>query len=496
MASRSARCVSPCDLGWTWRARLGRSRRTIPSRAAPRSSVHCRSSLRVGPNLNGRRSSGQDFAQRRTGRSEENKGVLVVHLNEVTQRFEEIENEVRRVFVGQDDVVSSVLAAIFARGHVLLEGVPGVGKTLLVRTLGIVLGCHFRRVQFTPDLMPSDVTGSTLYNSQKGAFEFKHGPVFTHLLLADEVNRAPAKTQSAMLEAMAERSVTVDGTTHPLPEPFFVLATQNPLESAGTYALPEAQLDRFLFKVLIDHPSIELEEQLLRNVRDGFDASRLEAMQLVQCATPDVVVAMQEAIATDVRIDDQIISYIAALLASTRRHRAVQIGASPRAGIALLQVSRVEAAMQGRAFVVPDDVKMHGRAVLRHRLILQPDAEIEGMTTDEVIEGVLHDTQVPGMGQGGPASRAAAPRGTPRVASVAGQAGDRTQVPSDVTLLNVDAVPEGKRPSHSTHAPQGSGRARPAGLDPDTIPPPAYRPLRSAPSARASGSDVDDEEER
>ena len=190
-------------------------------------------------------------------------------LAELSQMFEQAEDEIRRVFVGQDDVLNSVLVAIMARGHVLLEGVPGVGKTLLVRTLGTVLGCHFRRVQFTPDLMPSDVTGSTLYNSQKGAFEFKHGPVFTHILLADEVNRAPAKTQSAMLEAMAERSVTVDGTTHPLPHPFFVLATQNPLESAGTYALPEAQLDRFLFKVLIDHPTIEVEKQLLRK-RSGW----------------------------------------------------------------------------------------------------------------------------------------------------------------------------------------------------------------------------------
>ena len=290
-------------------------------------------------------------------------------LREFTQRFAEIEAETRKAFFGQEDILSAVLVAIFARGHVLIEGVPGVGKTLLVRMLGKVLGCHFRRIQFTPDLMPSDVTGSTTYNAQAGTFEFKHGPVFTHVLLADEVNREPAKTQSSMLEAMQERSVTVDGLTHPLPRPFFVLATQNPIESAGTYALPEAQLDRFLFKLLIEHPPIPVEEAILRNVRDGFDASDLDAVGVQPRATPALVAEMQK-VAAEVRVDDQIIHYIATLTAQTRKHRAVQIGASPRAGISLLQVARVEAAVQGRDFVVPDDVKMHGRAVLRHRLIL------------------------------------------------------------------------------------------------------------------------------
>lgn len=331
-----------------------------------------------------------------------------MQLTQLSQLFQRIEQEIGRVFVGQDDVLNAVLVAMLARGHVLLEGVPGVGKTLLVRTLGRVLGCHFRRVQFTPDLMPSDVTGSTLYNSQKGNFEFKHGPVFTHILLADEVNRAPAKTQSAMLESMAERSVTVDGVTHPLPEPYFVLATQNPLESAGTYALPEAQLDRFLFKLLIEHPSKAVEEQLLRNVRDGFDAADLDAAQLQQILTVEHFRAMQAVVET-VQVDDKIISYIAELVGNTRRHRAVQIGASPRAAIALLKTGRVEAAVQGRNFVIPDDIKIHGKSVLRHRLILQPDAEIEGVTTDEVVEAVLRETEVPGMGQRRPAVPSAPP---------------------------------------------------------------------------------------
>jgi MoxR-like ATPase len=435
-----------------------------------------------------------------------------VDLRDVSQLFERAEEEVRRVFVGQDDVLSSVLVAIFARGHVLLEGVPGVGKTLLVRALGTVLGCHFRRVQFTPDLMPSDVTGSTMYNSQKGAFEFKHGPVFTNIMLADEVNRAPAKTQSSMLEAMAERSTTVDGITHPLPDPFFVLATQNPLESAGTYALPEAQLDRFLFKVLIDHPSVDVEKQLLRNVRDGFDASDLDAANLQRVTNAQLVLEMQAAIRT-VAVDEKIITYIAELVANTRRHRAVQIGASPRAGIALLNVARVEAAVQGRPFVVPDDVKTHGRAVLRHRLILQPDAEIEGVTTDEVIEAVLHETQVPGMGDErrgqrgvetsavrdrfGPAER---PRdsftrdghvdrvGTQRPpeprhvgpSSVLSQprppsSAKPWDVPDDVTLMPSDK-PAPSAPARSAGAPSGSAPSRPAGVDPDTIPP-AFGPF-------------------
>lgn len=373
-------------------------------------------------------------------------------LREFSQRYAAIEAETRRAFLGQEDVLASVLVAIFARGHVLIEGVPGVGKTLLVRALGKVLGCHFRRIQFTPDLMPSDVTGSTTYNAKSGNFEFKHGPVFTHVLLADEVNRAPAKTQSAMLEAMQERSVTIDGVTHPLPRPFFVLATQNPIESAGTYALPEAQLDRFLFKLLIDHPPLPVEEAILRSVRDGFDASDLDAVGIRPMATADVVVAMQGAVAT-VRVDDQIIHYIAQLVGNTRKHRAVLIGASPRAAIALLQTARVEAAVQGRDFVVPDDVKTHGRPVLRHRLILQPDAEIEGMTTDEVVDQVLQETEVPGMGESG------RPRGAVSPALAGALRSRRTSQPPPDRSSAVPQTIEEVAPA----APAPSGPARAAG---------------------------------
>lgn len=391
-------------------------------------------------------------------------------LREFTQRFAEIEAETRKAFFGQEDILSAVLVAIFARGHVLIEGVPGVGKTLLVRMLGKVLGCHFRRIQFTPDLMPSDVTGSTTYNAQAGTFEFKHGPVFTHVLLADEVNRAPAKTQSSMLEAMQERSVTVDGLTHPLPRPFFVLATQNPIESAGTYALPEAQLDRFLFKLLIEHPPIPVEEAILRNVRDGFDAADLDAVGVQPRATPALVAEMQK-VAAEVRVDDQIIHYIATLTAQTRKHRAVQIGASPRAGISLLQVARVEAAVQGRDFVVPDDVKMHGRAVLRHRLILQPDAEIEGMTTDEVIEAVLRETPVPGMGEAARARPAAlASLGGPgSLGRPSGPAAPPVPDMASDLLRSHDSGPAPSGPSRPSGAPAADA-SRPATLTPSTRP--------------------------
>jgi MoxR-like ATPase len=397
-----------------------------------------------------------------------------VDLKEFSQLYAQIEAETRRAFLGQEEVLASVLVAMFARGHVLIEGVPGVGKTLLVRVLGKVLGCHFRRIQFTPDLMPSDVTGSTTYNARSGIFEFKHGPVFTHVLLADEVNRAPAKTQSAMLEAMQERSVTIDGVTHPLPRPFFVLATQNPIESAGTYALPEAQLDRFLFKLLIDHPSLPVEEGILRNVRDGFDASDLDAVGLRALAHADLVVAMQQAAAT-VRVDDKIIHYIAQLVANTRRHRAVQIGASPRASIALLQTARVEAAIQGRDFVVPDDVKMHGRPVLRHRIILQPDAEIEGVTTDDVIEQVLGETQVPGMGESGRPRQGISPALAGAPARTSEPAPARSSaVPTSIQEVT-PAVPAPSGPARPAGQPTAEP-SRPSGLRP-SAPPGSSRPF-------------------
>lgn len=319
-----------------------------------------------------------------------------MNLNEVSEHIAQIEAQVRRALIGQDEVLNGVLVAILAGGHVLLEGVPGVGKTLLVKALGRVLGCDPSRVQFTPDLMPSDVTGASFFNEREASFIFQKGPIFAQMLLADEINRAPAKTQSAMLEAMAEGAVTVEGQTHALPKPFFVLATQNPLESAGTYPLPEAQLDRFLFKLVIEHPSRAVEEQLLRSVRDGFDARNLDTAGITRVSSAETILAMQAAIDT-VRVDDAIIGYIAQITEQSRRNRAVLVGASPRASIALLRCARVQAVISGRDFVTPDDVKTHCASILRHRLILQPDAEMNGVSPDDVVRAVLNEAQVPGM---------------------------------------------------------------------------------------------------
>ena len=308
--------------------------------------------------------------------------------------FEQIRGEVERALVGQTELVEHALIALLARGHVLLEGAPGLGKTLLVRVLGQVLACDHRRIQFTPDLMPSDVSGGNVFNQQKGAFEFLKGPVFTQLLLADEINRAPAKTQSALLEAMQERQVTVDGVTRPLPDPFLVMATQNPIESQGTYPLPEAQLDRFMFKLAVLPPSREVESAILRNHLAGFDAQALERLALRRTVTPAGLLEMQ-AFARGLRVDDGVVGYIADIVCRTRGHRSLYYGASPRASIALLHGAQARAASRGRDFVIPDDVKALVPAVLRHRVGLQPDAEIEGMSTDDCVAEILRAVRVP-----------------------------------------------------------------------------------------------------
>ncbi|MES1173394.1 MAG: MoxR family ATPase [Myxococcales bacterium] len=315
-----------------------------------------------------------------------------MNLEELSAELRRIEAEVSRVLVGQEALVEHVLVGLVARGHVLIEGVPGLGKTLLVRALSRVLGLSFRRIQFTPDLMPSDITGSTLYSQKLGEFSFVPGPVFTELLLADEVNRAPAKTQSALLEAMQERSVTTDGITRPLPEPFLVLATQNPIESQGTYPLPEAQLDRFLLKLDVKHPSQAAEAQLLTNYVAGFDPADLSGLN--QVSSQASVLEMQRALG-GIRITREIIDYVTDIVRRTRTHPSVSLGASPRASIGLLGVARAHALWEGRQFVIPDDVKSYAHAVLRHRLQLQPDAELEGFTADHCVDAVLRDAVVP-----------------------------------------------------------------------------------------------------
>lgn len=315
-----------------------------------------------------------------------------MELQEFSEKYRRTVDEVGRSVLGQSEVVEHVLIALVASGHILLEGVPGLGKTLLVRSLGVVLGCSFGRIQFTPDLMPSDVTGNNVFNAQKSAFEFIPGPVFHQLLLADEINRAPAKTQSSLLEAMQEGAVTVDGTTRALPTPFLVLATQNPIESQGTYPLPEAQLDRFLLKVNVDYPSATTERQLLSAYLGGFNPQEL---QLTQVLTAAELAQMQGAV-EQVSVSEDITDYITRVTRATRDHRSIEVGASPRASIGLLKTARAHAASEGRAYVTPDDVKSFAPAVLRHRIVLHPDAELEGMSPDDVVASILADTSVPG----------------------------------------------------------------------------------------------------
>ncbi|MGC4094534.1 MAG: MoxR family ATPase [Polyangiaceae bacterium] len=305
-----------------------------------------------------------------------------------------IRDEVGRVVVGQAELIDQVLVAVLARGHVLLEGVPGVGKTLLVRALSHVVDAEFRRIQFTPDLMPTDVTGGNVFDPRKGEFSFAAGPVFTQLLLADEINRAPAKTQSALLEAMQDATVTADGVTRALPEPFVTIATQNPVESQGTYPLPEAQLDRFLLKLLIAHPKREVEKRILQNFVSGIESISLESAGLRRVTSSAQLVAMQ-AFAKTIRVDDSILDYVTDVVGRTRAHPAIYLGASPRGAIGLIAVARVWAACQGRDFVTPDDIKAYAAPVLRHRVILQPDAELSNLGADDCIESILREAKVP-----------------------------------------------------------------------------------------------------
>jgi MoxR-like ATPase len=302
--------------------------------------------------------------------------------------------EVGKVFVGQDALVRGVLAALLADGHVLIESVPGLGKTLLVRALGRVLGCAFNRIQFTPDLMPSDITGSPIYDERIHDFRFRPGPVFTQLLLADEINRAPAKTHSALLEIMQETRVTIDGVRHVIERPFLVLATQNPIESEGTYNLPEAQLDRFLFKLVVDYPSDAEELNILRlHTREvGPDSVLIDALQTV--TDPAEVLAMQKHCA-GVLVDDHVLGYIAALVRKTRQWPTFSLGGSPRAGVAVLRGARAIAALEGRDYAVPDDVQEVILPALRHRVLLTPEAEVEGRGPDELLSELVRSVEVP-----------------------------------------------------------------------------------------------------
>ncbi len=302
--------------------------------------------------------------------------------------------QIGHAVVGQDEAVGQILIALIAAGHVLIEGVPGLGKTLMVRALARTFAGAFARIQFTPDLMPADVTGHTVYDQNSGQFTTRRGPVFTNLLLADEINRAPAKTQAALLEVMQEGQVTIEGTSHQIEQPFMVLATQNPIEQEGTYALPEAQLDRFLMKVRIDYPEPDEEINMVARVTGNQVGEKLNVSNVSSIVRPEDIVMLQGA-AASLHVDDTVFDYAVRIVRATRNWNGVAAGAGPRGGIALVRSARSAALMQGRNFVTPDDIKSVALPALRHRVTLAPELEIERHSTDSVLERVLEDVKAP-----------------------------------------------------------------------------------------------------
>lgn len=315
--------------------------------------------------------------------------LKVQELNHLAYR---IRNEISKIIVGQERVLDLLLTALLANGHVLIEGVPGVAKTLIAKLLAKSLNTGFSRIQFTPDLMPSDVLGTTVFNSSTSDFEFKKGPVFSNMILIDEVNRAPAKTQSALFEVMEERQVTIDGVTRPMEQPFLVLATQNPVEHEGTYRLPEAQLDRFLFKIKIDYPSLEQEVGILQNACERGNVVEVDQVQPVVSAAE--ILEFQELV-HHVLVEPQLLRYIATIVEKTRNHSSLYLGGSPRASLSILRASRAFAALEGRDFVTPEDIQEVLFPVLTHRVILSPEKEMEGVKPEAVIRQIVDSVEVP-----------------------------------------------------------------------------------------------------
>ncbi len=313
-------------------------------------------------------------------------------LDKLNQAVENIKAEIQKIIVGQEEMVDLMLAGLLTGGHVLIEGVPGIAKTLTAKLLAKSLSVHFSRIQFTPDLMPTDVTGTSVFNMKNADFVFNRGPVFSNVVLIDEINRAPAKTQAALFEVMEEAQVTVDGKTYTMDFPFFVIATQNPIEQEGTYKLPEAQLDRFVFKIKIDYPKLEEEKSILQRFKNDFGLSSSENIRAVLSASEIKECAQQ---VEKVFIRDELLGYIAQIVHSTRNHGDLFLGASPRASLAIMKTAKAIAAMRGRAFVTPDDIQYVACPVLNHRIILTPEREMEGLRSEDVVKSILKSIEVP-----------------------------------------------------------------------------------------------------
>lgn len=315
-----------------------------------------------------------------------------VDLSALKQSVENIKAEIGKVIVGQERMVDLLITAILADGHVLLEGVPGVAKTLTAKLIARVIDADFSRIQFTPDLMPSDVLGTSVFNMKTSDFEFKSGPIFSNIILIDEINRAPAKTQAALFEVMEERQVTIDGHSYKMDEPYLVVATQNPIEQEGTYRLPEAQLDRFLFKVSVNYPALDQEVAILQGHNTKKATARLEDLKAI--LTKEQIKEYRATI-NDIHVEDNLLTYIAQIVDSTRSSADLYLGASPRASIAILQSAKAFAAIQGRDFVTPEDVKSMAKPVIRHRVIITPEKEMEGLSSDEVTQQIIDKIEVP-----------------------------------------------------------------------------------------------------
>jgi MoxR-like ATPase len=310
----------------------------------------------------------------------------------LTEKTKNVKEEISAIIIGQQQFIDLLLVALLADGHVLIEGVPGVAKTLTAKLLSKTIDARFKRIQFTPDLMPGDIIGTTVFNSKSGSFEFKQGPLFAHIVLTDEINRSPAKTQSALFEAMEERQITVDGTTYPLEEPFMVLATQNPIEQEGTYRLPEAQLDRFLFKINVDYPSMENESAMLLNYHNNKNQVDIEKVKKV---LDRAQILKLKALVGQVIVENHLVNYIVQVVHATRKNPSLYLGASPRASIAILKAAKAHACIENRDFVTPDDIKFVALPVLRHRVLLTPEKEMEGVSVDTVIQQIIDKIEIP-----------------------------------------------------------------------------------------------------